>query len=111
MRGVSGLVKAARPLMLGNSVGWAFMMLVGRPLILPQPFFLAKLPALVALKPPAEYPLMILWLVLCVLVVPFVVVLCTPLEELVALDLVVNVRPMTSRPSSYADLRFFKRGP
>lgn len=60
----------------------------------------AKLPALVALKPPAEYPLMMLWLVLWVLVVPFVATLWTPLEEFVALDFVVKVRSNILRPSS-----------
>lgn len=39
------------------------------PLWLPSPnFLLARLPALVALKPPAEYPDMMLRLVNCVLV-------------------------------------------
>lgn len=42
---------------------------------LPHPFLLARLPALVALKPPAECPLMILWLVLEVFVVLLVAVL------------------------------------
>jgi hypothetical protein len=70
--------------------------------MLPHPFLLAKLPALVALKPPA---LVILWPVICVLVVLFVVVLVVALDVFVAVDFVVNVRPTTSRPNSYADLR------
>ena len=42
---------------------------------LPHPFLLARLPALVALNPPAECPLIILWLVLEVFVVLLVAVL------------------------------------
>ena len=53
------------------------------------PARLAKLPALVALNPPADAPLIMLWLVLSVLVVRLVLTLCTPLEEFVVLDLVV----------------------
>ena len=74
--------------------------------ILPQaPFLLAKLPALVALNAPAECPLITLWLVICVLVVLFVDVLCVPFDALVKVDFVVKVLPITSRPSSNADLR------
>ena len=41
---------------------------IGRPLLmLPSLFLLARLPALVALNPPADFPLMILWLVAFVL--------------------------------------------
>ena len=69
-------------------------------LILPQPFFLARLPALVALKPPAEYPLMILWLVRDVPEELFVATLWKPLDELVALDFVVKVRSSIALPSS-----------
>lgn len=68
--------------------------------MLPHPFFLAKLPALVALKPPAEYPLMMLWLVREVLEELFVATLWIPLDELVALDLVVKVRFNIPLPSS-----------
>lgn len=68
--------------------------------MLPHPFFLARLPALVALKAPAECPLMMLWLVREVLEVLFVATLWYPLDEFVALDFVVKVRPSISLPSS-----------
>ncbi len=55
-------------------------------------FFLARLPALVALIPPADTPLIRLRLVLCVAE-----------ELLVVLVLVVMVRPRASLPTSYAD--------
>lgn len=71
---------------------------------------LARLPALVALNPPADAPLIMLWLVIPVLDVLLVVVLCVPLDELVALDFVVNVRPKRSPLNSYADLRFRNDG-
>lgn len=61
---------------------------VGLSLVVPLPL-LVKLPALVALNPPAEWPLIRLWLVRPVLVVVFVPLLWTPLEELVVLDLLV----------------------
>ena len=81
------------------------MALLGLPLILPVSphLLLARLPALVALKPPAEYPLIKLWLVILVLLLLFVVfvfVLCAVEETLVTLDLAVNVRVNLSRPSS-----------
>ena len=50
---------------------------------------------------------MTLWPVIWVLVLWLVLVLCTPDDELVAVDFIVNVRPSICRPSSYADLRFF----
>ena len=73
-------------------------------------FLLARLPALVALNPPAESPLMILWLVKDVWVDEVVALLWIPLEELVALDFVVKVRPNAARPSSYADFLFLMDG-
>lgn len=76
-----------------------------RPLWLPNPNLrLARLPALVALNPPAEYPDIMLRLVNWVLVL-----LCVPEEfsvEFVAFVLVVFVRFSLSRPSSNADLRW-----
>lgn len=39
-----------------------------------------------------------------------VALLCTPLEEFVAFDLMVNVLFSTFRPSSYADFLAFKDG-
>lgn len=70
------------------------MTLSGRlPLKLPIPNLrLARLPALVALKAPAEAPLMRLWLVIAVLLLLLVLVvtaLCAPEDELVTLVLVV----------------------
>jgi hypothetical protein len=56
---------------------------------LPTWFRRARLPALVALMPPAEKTL---WPVMDVAVEELVALLCTPLDELVALDLVVHVR-------------------
>jgi len=49
---------------------------------------------------------MILWLVMDVCEEKAVALLCTPLEEFVALDFMVNVRPNAARPSSYADFLF-----
>lgn len=66
------------------------LLVIGRLLRLPNLFRLAKLPALVALIPPAENTL---WLVIDVAVEELVALLWTPLDELVALDLVVYVRP------------------
>ena len=48
----------------------------------------------------AECPLMMLWLVSCVLLLLFVLVLCAADEADVTLDLVVNVRCNFSLPSS-----------
>jgi hypothetical protein len=59
---------------------------MGRRLRLPGLFRRARLPALVALMPPA---LKTLWLVMEVAVEEVVALLWTPLEELVALDFVV----------------------
>jgi len=84
---------------------------IGRcvPLTLPIPDFLrARLPALVALKPPAEWPDIMLRLVSCVLVLLWVA--DDDAVELVALVLVVYVRFSFSRPSSYADLRWRRCG-
>jgi hypothetical protein len=39
-----------------------------------------------------------------------VALLWTPLEEFVALDFIVNVRPKAARPSSYADFLFLMEG-
>lgn len=61
----------------------------GRLLRLPNLFRLAKLPALVALMPPAEKTL---WLVMDVVLEVLVALLRTPLDELVVLDFVVYVR-------------------
>lgn len=63
-------------------------------------FLLAKLPALVEEKPLAEGPLMILRSVICVLELPFVVVLLFPDEELVEFVFIVKVRPSIDRPTS-----------
>ena len=83
----------------------------GRPLsMLPNLFLLARLPALVALNPPAEWPLIMLWLVMEVWAEEIVALLCTPLEEFVALDFMVNVLPSAARPSSYADFLFLMEG-
>lgn len=71
---------------------------------------LAKLPALVALNPPADAPLIKLWLVLSVLAVILVPLLCTPLDEFVVLDLLVQVRLGTSPPRSCPDLSFLSCG-
>ena len=71
---------------------------------------LAKLPALVALNPPAENPLIRLRLVKAVLLVEFVLLLCKPLDEFVALDLFVKVRLSAFLPNSTADFRVLKRG-
>jgi hypothetical protein len=51
-----------------------------------------------------------LWLVMDVWVEKEVELLWTPLDEFVALDLIVNVRPNASRPSSYADFLFLMEG-
>lgn len=72
---------------------------------LPNPNFLrARLPALVALKPPAEWPDIMLRLVSCVLLVLLVVEEFS--VELVALVFVVKVRLRPSRRSSKADFRW-----
>lgn len=69
---------------------------------------LLKLPALVALKPPADWPLIRLWLVRPVLLVIFVLLLCTPLEELVVFDLLVALRLSMSLWTSCPDRRPLK---
>lgn len=51
-----------------------------------------------------------LWLVMDVCVEKDVALLWTPLDEFVALDLMVNVRPNVARPSSYADFLFLIEG-
>jgi hypothetical protein len=63
-------------------------------------FFLARLPALVALIPPADAPLIKLRSVLCVADELLVVVLRVPDDALVELVFVVNVRSSTCRPTS-----------
>ena len=63
-------------------------------------FFLAKLPALVDENAPAEAPLMRLRSVICVLELPFVVVLRFPDDADVELVFVVNVLPSMDRPTS-----------
>ena len=63
-------------------------------------FFLARLPALVALIPPADVPLIRLRFVLCVADELLVVVLRVPEDVLVELVFVVEVRSSTCRPTS-----------
>lgn len=65
--------------------------------------FRAKLPALVALKPPAENPLKTLWPVLLLASDAYEIRLFTPLLELVEFVLVVYVRSRAA--TSYADFR------
>lgn len=68
--------------------------------------FRARLPALVALMPLAEYPLIRLGLVMLVCCDRFVETLCTPLLELVEFVFVVNVLARLLPRSSKADFRF-----
>jgi hypothetical protein len=81
-----------RALELTSGVDLVSCIVIGRRFWLPSPNFLrARLPALVALNPPAECPDMMLLLVSCVLLL-----LCVAYEdsvEFVALVFVVEVRP------------------
>jgi len=61
---------------------------------------LARLPALVALNPPAEYPLIKLWLVIAVLLLVLVLVLCAADEAMVVVDFVEKVRLRRCLPNS-----------
>lgn len=93
------------PLEKTSGVDLLSVKLIGRwpPRTLPAPIFLrARLPALVALKPPAECPDMMLRLVSCVLVLLRVAE--EEFVESVVFVLVVKLRVSRSRPpSSNAD--------